>query len=137
MSGGWRRGVWLGDRLGTSKNGYGSRLMDDRRDEQTTPEGKDDRNQHGDLAPQGRTKAAQGITVSLLLVGLLTAIFVLQNTDSVPLRFLFWKGSAPLAGALLLAVVLGGILAFLVAFIRQRQFKRAMRREHDLHSREK
>lgn len=111
--------------------------MDDRRDEQTTPEGKDDRSQHGDLAPQGRTKAAQGITVSLLLVGLLTAIFVLQNTDSVPLRFLFWKGSAPLAGALLLAVVLGGILAFLVAFIRQRQFKRAMRREHDLHSREK
>jgi uncharacterized integral membrane protein len=82
-----------------------------------------------DPIPQGRTKAAQGITISLLLVGLLTAVFVLQNTASVPMRFLFLEGSVPLAGALLLAVVLGGILAFLVAFIRQRQIRRALRRE--------
>lgn len=92
---------------------------------------------HEDWTPRGRTKAAQGITITLLLVGLLTAIFVLQNTDSVPVHFLFWKTSAPLAGALLLAVVLGGILAFLVAFIRQRQYKRAMKKEHSVHARKR
>jgi uncharacterized integral membrane protein len=91
--------------------------------------------EHDDWTPRGRTRAAQGITIALLLVGLVTAIFVLQNTDSVEMHFLAWKASVPLAGALLLAVVLGGILAFLVAFIRQRQYKKAMRREHSVHSR--
>lgn len=90
---------------------------------------------HADWTPGPRTKTAQGITITLLLVGLLTAIFVIQNTDSVPVHFLAWKVSTPLAGALLLAVVLGGILAFLVAFIRQRQYRRAMRKEHSVHAR--
>lgn len=93
--------------------------------------------EHADWTPGRRTKTAQGITITLLLVGLLTAIFVLQNTESVPVEFLFWKGSVPLAGALLLAVVLGGLLSFLVAFIRQRQYKRAMRKEHSVHARKK
>ena len=92
-------------------------------------------NEHEDYTPGRRTKYAQGITISLLLVGLLTAIFVLQNTRSVRMTFLFWEISAPLAGALLLAVALGGILAFLVAFIRQRQYRRAMRKEHSVHAR--
>ena len=91
--------------------------------------------EHDDFTPGGRTKQAQGITVALLLVGLFTAIFVLQNTRSVQMKFLAWEISAPLAGALLLAVVLGGILAFLVAFVRQRQYKRAMRKEHSVHAR--
>jgi uncharacterized integral membrane protein len=92
---------------------------------------------HADWTPGRRTKTAQGITIALLLVGLLTAIFVLQNTESVPVKFLFWKASVPLAGALLLAVVLGGVLSFLVAFIRQRQYKRAMRKEHSVHAQKK
>jgi uncharacterized integral membrane protein len=90
-----------------------------------------------DYTPGRRTKQAQGITIALLLVGLLTAIFVLQNTRSVRMTFLFWETSAPLAGALLLAVALGGILAFLVAFIRQRQYRKAMRKEHSVHARRK
>jgi uncharacterized integral membrane protein len=78
-------------------------------------------------------KRAQGVVIALLVLGLLTAIFVLQNTEHVKMDFLFWSVSTPLAGALLLALVLGGLLAFLVAFIRQRQFRRAMKREHHLH----
>jgi uncharacterized integral membrane protein len=109
----------------------------DRHDEPDAHEGGPDEQEHQDWTPRGRTKTAQGITITLLFVGLLTAIFVLQNTDSVPVRFLFWKTSAPLAGALLLAVVLGGILAFLVAFIRQRQYKRAMKKEHSVHARKR
>jgi uncharacterized integral membrane protein len=95
--------------------------MTDRRDSQSD-----------DPTPGGRFKQVQGITIALLLVGLLTAIFVLQNTRSVKMTFLFWEASAPLAGALLLAVALGGLLAFLVAFVRQRQYRRAMRRERSM-----
>lgn len=99
----------------------------------------DERERHdeADFTPGPRTKHAQGITIALLLVGLLTAIFVLQNTRSVRMKFLFWEASAPLAGALLLAVALGGLLAFLVAFVRQRQYRRAMRKEHSVHARRK
>ena len=87
--------------------------------------------------PGPRTKQAQGITIALLLVGLLTAIFVLQNTESVDVKFLAWEAEVPLAGALLLAVVLGGLLAFLVAFVRQRQYKRALRKEHSVRARDR
>ena len=101
----------------------------------TPNEERDRDDEHEDLAPGHRMKQAQGITIALLLVGLLTAIFVLQTTRSVPMKFLFWETSAPLAGALLLAVALGGLLAFLVAFVRQRQYKRAMKKEHSVHAR--
>jgi uncharacterized integral membrane protein len=84
-----------------------------------------------DPIPRGRTRTAQKITIALLILGLLTAVFVLQNTESATVKFLFWSASVPLAGALLLAAVLGGILAFLMAFLRQRQFRRAIVREHD------
>jgi uncharacterized integral membrane protein len=93
------------------------------------------RDDHEDFSPGPRTKQAQGITIALLLVGLVTAIFVLQNTRSVNMKFLAWEASVPLAGALLLAVVLGGLLAFLVAFVRQRQYKRALRKEHSIRTR--
>jgi uncharacterized integral membrane protein len=110
---------------------------DEARDERRDESAQDAVEEHKDWTPGPRTKTAQGITITLLIVGLLTAIFVLQNTDSVPVNFLFWKASVPLAGALLLAVVLGGLLSFLVAFIRQRQYKRAMRKEHSVHARKR
>jgi uncharacterized integral membrane protein len=67
------------------------------------------------------------VVVALLVVGLLTGIFVFQNTTKAKVHFLFWSGSIPLAGALILAAVLGGILAFLVTFFRQRLLARDSR----------
>ena len=78
-------------------------------------------------ARQGRYKTAQAVVVALLVVGLLTAIFILQNTNGAKVHFLFWSASIPLAGALILAAVLGGILAFLVVFVRQRRIARTLR----------
>ena len=78
-------------------------------------------------ALQDRYKTAQAVVVALLVVGLLTGIFVFQNTTKARVHFLFWSGSVPLAGALILAAVLGGILAFLVVFIRQRRIAREIR----------
>jgi uncharacterized integral membrane protein len=77
--------------------------------------------------PRGRYQTAQAIVVALLVVGLLTAIFIFQNTTRARVHFLFWSASVPLAGALILAAVLGGILAFLVAFVRQRRKARDSR----------
>jgi uncharacterized integral membrane protein len=77
--------------------------------------------------PPGRYQTAQAVVVALLLVGLLTAIFIFQNTTQARVRFLFWSASVPLAGALILAAVLGGIIAFLVVFVRQRRIARELR----------
>lgn len=63
----------------------------------------------------------------MLIVGLLTGIFVFQNTTKAQVYFLFWSASVPLAGALILAAVLGGIFDFLVAFVRQRSKARESR----------
>ncbi len=80
---------------------------------------------------RARAETAQAVLVGLLVVGLLIAIFVLQNTARTKVSFLFWSATVPLAGALLLAAVLGGILAFLVAFARQRGVVKAERRRTD------
>ena len=80
---------------------------------------------------QNRYKSAQAVVVALLIVGLLTGIFVFQNTTKAEVHFLFWSGSVPLAGALILAAVLGGIFAFLVTFFRQRRLARDSRTRLD------
>lgn len=76
---------------------------------------------------RGRYQTAQAVVVALLAVGLLIGIFVFQNTTKAKVHFLFWSASIPLAGALILAAVLGGIFAFLAAFFRQRQRVRESR----------
>ena len=82
-----------------------------------------------DELPRGRPKTAQAVTVAVLVVGLLMAVFVLQNTAQAKISFLVWSARLPMAAALLFAAVLGGLLAFLVAYVRQWQFRRALRRE--------
>ena len=86
-------------------------------------------------ASRGRFKTAQAVVAALLIVGLLTAIFIIQNSNLAKVHFLFWSGSIPLAGALLLAAALGGICAFLVVFVRQRFIARESR-EQDRSARE-
>ena len=78
-------------------------------------------------ASRERYKTAQAVVVALLVVGLLTAIFIFQNTNQAKVHFLFWSGSIPLAGALILAATLGGIFGFLVVFVRQRRIARNLR----------
>lgn len=83
--------------------------------------------EHGPAPRRGRFQTAQTVVIALLAVGLLIGIFVFQNTTKAKVHFLFWSASIPLAGALILAAVLGGIFAFLVAFFRQRQRARESR----------
>lgn len=62
------------------------------------------------------------------------AIVILQNTQSEKITFLVWTAHVAVAGALLLAAGLSALLAFLITYGRQRQFRRAVRREHKLHN---
>lgn len=83
-------------------------------------------------APKGRPAAAwTAVTVGVVLaLGLV--IFIAQNTESVPLSFLGFDGSAPLAVALLAAAVVGAAVVLLVGTIRVTQLKLAQRRlRHD------
>ncbi len=89
---------------------------------------------HGRATAGQRSKVFQIVTIVVLVLGLLTAVFVAQNTRTIEIVFFFWTVHAPLAAALLLALVIGGTLAFLVAFVRQRQYRRAARREHQMHA---
>jgi uncharacterized integral membrane protein len=84
-----------------------------------------------DLETRGRVSTAQVVVIALLLVGLLVAVFVIQNTRDARIEFLVWSVTMPLAGALLLAAVLGGIFGFLVTYLRQRQFRQALRRRRE------
>lgn len=83
----------------------------------------------GNGVPRGRTMAAQVSLVAVVVVLLLTAIFVLQNVEDVDIDILFWTVTAPLAVALILALALGGLIASLVMYIRQRQVRHALEQQ--------
>ncbi|GAA4668683.1 LapA family protein [Nocardioides nanhaiensis] len=93
-------------------------------------------------APSSRRGAAEkdplrgsrtgGIYAALIAFGLvliLLVIFIAQNTESVPVRFLGWEGSAPLAVSLLIAVAAGLLLAGAAASARIVQLRRRVKHE--------
>lgn len=69
-----------------------------------------------------------GVVLLVVLLGLL-AVFVMQNTQSVEVRFLGWTGSAPLAASLLIATASGLLLAVVAGTLRILQLRRRVRRE--------
>jgi uncharacterized integral membrane protein len=50
---------------------------------------------------------------SLLLVGLIV-VFVVQNTASVEVRFLFWRGELPRSILIFLVLVIGIVVGWLI-----------------------
>jgi uncharacterized integral membrane protein len=84
---------------------------------------------HQNLAPT-RTRASAAWTLAAVaaFLGLLMLIFIFQNSGSVPLKFLFFEGSAPLGAALLLAAVLGALIVGLLGAGRLLQLRLAARR---------
>jgi uncharacterized integral membrane protein len=67
-------------------------------------------------------------TAALTFVVLI--VFMLQNTRSVEVSFLWMHGSLPLALALLIAGIGTAILAMVVGAARITQLRRASRRQH-------
>jgi uncharacterized integral membrane protein len=78
--------------------------------------------------PLTRTSAAWlGICVAAVILVVLI-VFMLQNTGSVEVSFLWLQGSLPLALALLIAGVGSALLAMMVGVARITQLRRRFRR---------
>lgn len=84
----------------------------------------------GNRVPRTRTGAAWfGICAAALLFVVLI-VFMLQNTGSVQVSFLWMDGSLPLALALLIAAVGAALLTMVVGAARITQLRRLSRRAH-------
>jgi uncharacterized integral membrane protein len=74
------------------------------------------------------SKTWVGLSVFAIVLILITD-FVLQNTNSVKVSFLFWRWHVPLAVALMVAVAGGILVTSLAGTVRIVQLKRRVKRE--------
>jgi uncharacterized integral membrane protein len=75
-----------------------------------------------------RTSGIWVAVVALVVLLVLLAVFILQNTESVRISFLGWEGDAPLAAALLIATAIGLLIAVAAGSLRILQLRRRVRR---------
>lgn len=87
------------------------------------------RGQEKDPLRGSRTGGVYAALIAFGIVLILLVIFIAQNTESVPVRFLGWEGSAPLAVSLLVAVAAGLLLAGAAASARIVQLRRRVKKE--------
>jgi uncharacterized integral membrane protein len=78
-----------------------------------------------------RTSGVWFAVVGLAVLLLLLVIFFAQNTQSVQVSFLGWDGRAPLAVSLLVASLVGIVLAVVAGSLRILQLRRRVRRGRD------
>ena len=84
----------------------------------------------GSRMPHTRTSAAWIAICTAALSFVVLIIFMLQNTRSVEVTFLWMHGTLPLALALFIAAVGSAILAMAVGVARITQLRRMFRRQH-------
>jgi uncharacterized integral membrane protein len=76
-----------------------------------------------------RTSGFWFAVLALVLLLLLLAVFILQNTQSVQISFFGWDGSAPLAASLLIAAVAGALVVAAAGALRILQLRRRVKRQ--------
>ena len=79
-----------------------------------------------------RGSRASGIwaaVVALVVLLVLLAVFILQNTRQVEVTYFGWTGQAPLAAALLIATAIGLLIAVAAGSLRILQLRHRVRRE--------
>jgi uncharacterized integral membrane protein len=82
-----------------------------------------------DRVPVTRTSAAWLAICTAAVILVVLIVFMLQNTGSVEVTFLWLTGSLPLALALLIAAVGAAILTMIVGVARMTQLRRRIRRD--------
>lgn len=75
-----------------------------------------------------RTSGTWLAVLVMLVVLLLLAVFIIQNTQSVEISFFGWNGQAPLAAALLIATVAGLFISAVAGALRILQLRRRVKR---------
>lgn len=79
-----------------------------------------------------RASRTSGLWIAVAVSGIvlvLLIIFIAQNTDPQPVRFLGWEGEPPMAVSLLVATAAGLFLATIVGSLRILQLRRRIKRE--------
>ncbi|MBS43940.1 MAG: hypothetical protein CMH83_12415 [Nocardioides sp.] len=79
-----------------------------------------------------RTSGAYAAVVAVVVLLALLVVFIVQNTTSVPVAFLGWDVSMPLAAALLAATALGMAIVVAVGSLRILQLRRRVRKERKI-----
>lgn len=83
-------------------------------------------NDPNDAVPEGRgvgdyrREGLGGTAVTLIVVGVLLLVFVLQNMEDANVDFLFWETDISIGLALLIAAGLGFVLGWGFAWLRRR-----------------
>ncbi len=76
-----------------------------------------------------RTGGFWAAVLVLMVLLLLLAVFILQNTQKVEISFFGWNGQAPLAASLLIAAVAGALVVASAGALRILQLRRRVKRE--------
>ena len=76
-----------------------------------------------------RTSGAWIAVVLSIVLIILLVVFIVQNTEAVPIEFLWIDGNASLSVALLIATALGMAIAALVGSLRIIQLRRRVKRD--------
>lgn len=86
------------------------------------------------LSQSTRTSAAWVALLVGMLALIVVLVFILENLATVKIGFFGEHLKLPLAVALLLAAILGGLVVFLLGSIRILQLRQAVRKHHGMHS---
>jgi uncharacterized integral membrane protein len=82
-----------------------------------------------------RTSGLWTAVIALVLLLVLLAVFVFQNTQQVRVTYFGWDVEAPLSAALLVATAAGGLIVVAAGSLRILQLRRRVRRESKLRRR--
>src|SRR5437868_3792250 len=77
---------------------------------------------------RSRTSGAFVAVIALAVLLVLLIVFIAQNTQDVHVSFLTWDGTTPLSVAMLIATVVGILLAAIAGLLRIWQLRRRVRR---------
>jgi uncharacterized integral membrane protein len=77
---------------------------------------------------RSRTSGAFVAVIALAVLLVLLIVFIAQNTQDVHVSFLTWDGTTPLSVAMLIATVVGILLASIAGLLRIWQLRRRVRR---------
>jgi uncharacterized integral membrane protein len=76
-----------------------------------------------------RTSGTWIAVLVLVVVLILLAVFILQNTQKAQVSFLGWSGQAPVSALLLIAAAGGALLVAAAGMLRILQLRRRVKRE--------
>jgi len=88
-------------------------------------------NTGGTAAPPAKSAGLSGGVLATLAGGGLLVLFMVQNTDDVTLKFLFWSFTVPLWLFTLIVAILGSIVWIGFGILRRHRRRKARRDARD------